>query len=63
LIAGALWTISSLETFIEVMIQEQDKFIKIGVIKKSKVHALVAHDGNNSQHKKYKKREGEYKTK
>jgi hypothetical protein len=40
----------SLDTFIETLIQDQDKLINMGMIKKSKVHALVAHDGNNSQH-------------
>jgi hypothetical protein len=54
--AGASWTMPSLETFIEALTQEQDKLIKMGVIKNSKVHALVVHDGNNSQNQKSKKK-------
>jgi hypothetical protein len=56
LTVGASWTMPSLDTFIEALIQEQDKLIKMGVIKNSKVHALVAHDGNSSQHQKSKKK-------
>jgi hypothetical protein len=56
LIVGASWTILSLDTFIKALIQEQDKLINIGVIKNSKAHALVAHDGKNSQHQKSKKK-------
>jgi hypothetical protein len=44
----------SLDTFIEALIQEQDKLIKMGVIKNSKAHALVVHDGNSSQNQKSK---------
>jgi hypothetical protein len=54
LIVGASWTIPSLETFIEALIQEQDKLINMGVIKKSKLHGLIAHDGIISQHQKSK---------
>jgi hypothetical protein len=43
-----------LDTFIEALIREQDKLIKMGVIKKSKVHALATHDGNDSQNQKSK---------
>jgi hypothetical protein len=43
-----------LDTFIEALIQEQDKLIKMGVIKKSKAHALAMHDGNDSQNQKSK---------
>jgi hypothetical protein len=50
LTVGALWTMPSLETFIEALIQEQDKLIKMDVIKNSKAHALAAHDGSGSQH-------------
>ena len=52
---GASWTMPSLETFIESVIQEQDKIIKMGVVKNSKVHALTTHDGNSSQHQKSKR--------
>jgi hypothetical protein len=44
----------SLDTFIEALIQEQDKLIKTGVIKKSKAHALVVYHGNSSQNQKSK---------
>jgi len=56
---GASCTMPSLETLIEALIQEQDKLIKMGVIKNSKAHALVAHDDNNFQHQKSKKKEKE----
>jgi hypothetical protein len=48
-----------LETFIEALIQEQDKLINMGVIKNSKVHALAAHDDNISQHQKSKNKRKE----
>jgi hypothetical protein len=51
---GASWTMCSLDTFIEALIQEKDKLIKMGVIKKSKEHALVVHDGRSSQNIKSK---------
>jgi hypothetical protein len=35
LTTGASWTMPSLDTFIEALIQDQDKLIKMGVIKKS----------------------------
>jgi len=38
----------SLDTFIEALIQEKYKLIKIGVIKEFKEHALVVHDGRSS---------------
>jgi hypothetical protein len=44
-------TMPSLETFIEALMQEQDKLIKMGVIKNSK-----AHDGNNSQNQRSKQK-------
>jgi hypothetical protein len=56
LTAGASWTMPSLDTFIEALIQEQDKIIKMGVIKNSKDHALATHDGSSSQHQKFKKK-------
>jgi hypothetical protein len=45
----------SLETFNEALIKEKDKLIKMGVIKNSKLHLLVAHDNNSSQHQKSKR--------
>jgi hypothetical protein len=59
LTAGALWTMPSLETFIEALIQEEGKLINMGVIKNSKAHALDAHDDNSSQHQKSKKKSKE----
>ena len=44
----------SLDTFIEALIQEQDKLIKMGVIKNSKAHAFSANDGNIYQNQKSK---------
>jgi hypothetical protein len=46
----------SLETFIEALIREQDKLIKMDVIKNSKAHALAAHDGSSFQQQKSKKK-------
>jgi hypothetical protein len=43
-----------LDTFIKALIQDKHKFIKMGVIKKSKAHALVAHVCSSSQNQKYK---------
>jgi hypothetical protein len=46
--SGATWTMPTLDVFIESLMHEQDKLIKMGSIKSSKVHALVVHESNKS---------------
>jgi hypothetical protein len=47
LTSGTTWKMPLLDAFIESLINEKDKLIKIIVLKKSKVHALVVHESNN----------------
>ncbi|KAH9291034.1 hypothetical protein KI387_044163 [Taxus chinensis] len=51
LTTGATWKMPTLDTFIESLIHEQDKLIKMGTLKNSKAHALVVHasEKNNSK--------------
>jgi hypothetical protein len=55
---GATWKIPSLDLFIESLMHEQDKLIKMGEIKSSKVHALVVHESNKSNLKTKQKGKG-----
>jgi hypothetical protein len=55
-IVGATWTMPSLSQFIDALTQEHDKLIHMGIIKGPKAHALVLHDGNNSQNPKSKRK-------
>ena len=40
---GADWKPPSLDTFIQSLMHEQDKLIKMGTLKNSKAHALIVH--------------------
>jgi hypothetical protein len=55
---GEAWKIPSLDIFIESLMHEQDKLIKMGAIKSSKVHALVVHERNKSNPKSKQKGKG-----
>ena len=43
------WTMPSLYVFLESFIQEQDKFVQMGVMQTSKNQALLVMDSNNAQ--------------
>ena len=45
------WKMTSLDSFIESLIQEQDKLIQMGVLKASKNQALLVGETNNMQEK------------
>ena len=45
------WKMPSLDDFIESLIPEQDKLVKMGVIEASKNQALLMTDSNNAQSK------------
>jgi hypothetical protein len=46
----------SLETFIDALMHEKYKLIKMGVIKNSKAHVIVVHDAGKSQNQRSKKK-------
>jgi hypothetical protein len=52
------WKIPSLDLFIESLTHEKDNLIKMGEIKRSKVHALVFHESNKSNPKTKQKGKG-----
>jgi hypothetical protein len=47
---------STLDHFIESLMHEQDKLIKMGIIKGPNVHALVVHEIKKTSNSKYKKK-------
>ena len=52
LTTGKSWKMPTLDAFIESLVHEQDKLIKMGTLKSSKAHALVVHtsDKRNSKY-------------
>jgi hypothetical protein len=54
---GEAWTMPSFSKFIVDFTQERDKLIHMDIIKHSNAHALVVHDGSNSQNPNPKGRE------
>jgi hypothetical protein len=56
--SGETKKIPSLDLFIESLMHEIDKFIKMGAIKSSKAHALTAHERNKSNLKTKQKGKG-----
>jgi hypothetical protein len=52
------WKMPSLDLFIESLMHEQDKLVKMGAIKSSKAHALAVHGSNKSNPKTKHKRKG-----
>jgi hypothetical protein len=54
--SGATWKIPTLDQFIESLMHEKDKLIKMGTIKGSNVHALVVHESNNTFNLKSKQK-------
>jgi hypothetical protein len=55
---GDKWKMPPLDAFIESLIHEQDKLIKMGVLKNSKAHALVVHESNKKNTKSKQKSKG-----
>jgi len=53
--SGAAWKIPTLDVFIKSMMHEQDKIIKMGSIKSSKVHAIFVHERIESNSKSKQK--------
>lgn len=60
LTTGETWKISTLNAFIESLIHEQDKLIKMGTLKNSNAHALIVHGSgkNNSKSNQQSKGKG-----
>jgi hypothetical protein len=52
--SGETWKMSTLDQFIESLTHEQDKLIKMGIIKGPNAHALVMHESNNTSNSKSK---------
>jgi hypothetical protein len=46
----------TMDQFIESLAHEKDKFIKMGIIKGSNVHALFVHESSNASNSNYKKK-------
>lgn len=57
---GATWKMPTLDAFIESLIHEQDKLIKMGTLKTSNAHALFVHGSgkNNSKSNRQSKGKG-----
>jgi hypothetical protein len=55
---GATWKMPSLDLFIESLMHEQEKLIKMGAINSSKALALVVHEINKSNLKTKQKGKG-----
>jgi len=45
------WIITTLDIFIESLMHEQDKLVKMGAIKSSRAHALVVYERRKSKSK------------
>jgi hypothetical protein len=56
--SGATWKMPTLDQFIESLMHEKDKLIKMGIIKGPNVHALVVHERKHIQSKDQAKRKG-----
>jgi hypothetical protein len=54
--SGSTWKMLTLDQFIESLMHEKDKLIKMGIIKGSNVHALVVHERSNACNLKTKKK-------
>ena len=55
---GATWKIPLMDAFIESLIHEQDKIIKMGTLKNSESHALSMHASGNTNSKSKQKSKG-----
>jgi len=51
LTTGKSWKMATLDAFIESLVHEQDKLIKMGTLKSSKAHALVVHTSDKRNFK------------
>jgi hypothetical protein len=49
--SGATWENHTLDAFIESLIHEQDKLIKMGTVKESKENTIVVHESGNTNSK------------
>lgn len=61
LATGATWKMPTLDAFIESLIHEQDKLIKMGTLKNSSVHALVVHGSGKNKSKSNQQSKGNEK--
>jgi hypothetical protein len=55
-IMGTNWNIPTLDQFIVFLTHEQEKIIKMGLIRDPKAHALTMHDGKGSSKQNKKRR-------
>eukprot|EP00253_Pinus_taeda_P004632 PITA_04632 len=55
---GAAWKMPSLDSFIQSLMHEQDKLIKMGTLKNSKAHALTVHAKGKANSKDHQKGKG-----
>ena len=55
---GTNWKMPLMDAFIESLIQEKDKIIKMGDLKHSKSHALVVHESSKTNAKNKQKQKG-----
>jgi len=46
---GKSWKMPSMDIFIELLIHEQNKLIQMGVLKRSKAHALAVQDDSKKK--------------
>ena len=53
---GATWKMPTLDQFIESLTHEQDKLIKMGIIKGPNAHALVVHESSSTSNSKSKQK-------
>jgi hypothetical protein len=54
--SGEAWKMPTMDHFIESLMHEKDKLIKMGIIKGPNVHALAVHERNNTSSSNSKKK-------